>query len=41
MEYPEGCNTAMRHVARKVAIVEGGLVWFGGGFTIEMLFLDR
>jgi len=24
----------MRHVARKVAAVEGGLVWFRGGFTI-------
>jgi len=26
MEYPEGCNTAIRRVARKVAAVEGGLV---------------
>ena len=27
MEYPEGCSTAMRHVARKVAAMEGGLVY--------------
>ena len=26
MEYPDGCSTAMRHVARKVATMEGGLV---------------
>jgi len=31
----------MRHVARKVATVEGGLVWFRGGFTMGMLFPDR
>jgi len=24
-EYPDGCNTAVRHVARKVATVEGRL----------------
>jgi len=41
MEYSEGCSTAMKHVARKVAAVEGRLVWFGGGFTVEMLFPDR
>jgi len=41
MEYPEGCSTAMRRVARKVATVKGRLVWFGGGFTTGMLFLDR
>jgi len=41
MEYPEGCSTAMRHVARKVATMEGGLVWFGSGFTMGMLFPDR
>jgi len=40
-EYPEGCSTAMRHVARKVAAVEDRLVWFGGGFTTGTLFLDR
>jgi len=28
----------MRHVARRVAAVEGGLVWFRGSFTAEMLF---
>jgi len=38
MEYPEGYSTAMRCVARKVAAVEGGLVWFGSGFTAGMLF---
>jgi len=26
MEYLDGCSTAMRHVARKVAAIEGGLV---------------
>ena len=31
----------MRHVARKVATVEGGLVWFGGVFTTGILFPDR
>jgi len=40
MEYPDSCSTAMRCVARKVAAIEGGLVWFGGGFTMGMLFLD-
>ena len=33
MEYPEGCSTAIRCVARKVATVEGRLVYFGGDFT--------
>ena len=41
MEYLEGCSTAMRYVARKVATVEDGLVWFKGGFTAGMLFPDR
>jgi len=41
MEYPDGCSTAIRCVARKVATVEGGLVWFGDGFTAGTLFLDR
>ena len=40
-EYPDGYNTAMRRVARKVATVEGRLVWFGDGFTIGMLFSDK
>jgi len=31
----------MRRVVRKVAAVEGGLVWFGGGFTVGTLFPDR
>jgi len=35
-EYLEGCSTAMRRVARKVAAVEGGLVWFRGGITMGM-----
>ena len=35
-EYPEGCSTAMRRVARKVAAVEGGLVGFRGGITAGM-----
>ena len=36
MEYLEGCSTAMRHVARKVAAVEGGLVWFRDSITVGM-----
>jgi len=28
----------MRCVARRVTVVEGGLVWFRGGFTAETLF---
>jgi len=36
MEYPEGCNTAIRHVTRKVAIVEGRLICFGDDFTTGM-----
>ena len=35
-EYPEGCSTAIRRVARKVAAVEGELVWFRGGITTGM-----
>jgi len=38
MEYLDGCSTTMRCVARRVATMEGGLVWFGGGFTAGMLF---
>ena len=38
MEYPEGCSTAMRYVVRKVAAVEGRLVWFGGDSTAGMYF---
>ena len=40
-EYPEGCSTAMRCVARKVTAMEGGLVWFGSSFTAGTLLLDR
>jgi len=36
MEYLKGCSTAMRCVARKVAAMEGGLVWFRGGTTTGM-----
>ena len=35
-EYPEGCSTTMRRVVRKVAAVEGRLVWFRGGITVGM-----
>jgi len=35
-EYPEGCSIAMRHVARKVATMEGRLVGFRGGITVGM-----
>ena len=41
MEYPDSCSTIMKHVAREVAAVEGGLVWFRGGFTMGTLFPDR
>ena len=40
MEYPDGCNTAIRYVARKVAAMKDRLVWFEGGFTAGTLFLD-
>jgi len=36
MEYPEGCSTTIRCVARKVAAVEGKLVCFGDDFTVGM-----
>jgi len=36
MEYPEGCITAIRYIARKVAAMKGGLICFGGDFTIRM-----
>jgi len=36
MEYLKGCSTTIRHVARKVAAVEGRLVCFGGVFTMGM-----
>jgi len=38
MEYLEGCSTAMRHVVRKVATMEGRLVWFGGDSTAGIYF---
>ena len=40
-EYLEGCSTAIRRVARKVAAMEGRLVWFRGSFTMGTLFPDR
>ena len=40
-EYLEGCSTTMRCVVRKVAAMEGGLVWFRGGITTGTLFPDR
>jgi len=36
MEYPDGCSTAIRHVARKVAAVKGRLIYFGDDFTAGM-----
>ena len=38
MEYPDGCSTAMRHVARKMAAMEDGLVWFEGDSTVGIYF---
>ena len=36
MEYLNDYSTAIRRVTRKVAAIEGGLVCFGGDFTIGM-----
>jgi len=36
MEYLEGCSTAIRRVARKVAAMEGGLIRFRDGITTGM-----
>ena len=41
MEYLEGCSTAIRHVARKMAAVEDRLECFGDDFTVGMLFPDE
>ena len=41
MEYLDGCSTAIRHVIRKVAAMEGRLVCFGDEYTAGMLFLDK
>ena len=36
MEYLDDCNTTIRHVARKVATMEGRLVCFGDDTTTGM-----
>jgi len=36
MKYPDGCSTAIRCVVRKVAAMEGRLVYFGDDFTMGM-----
>ena len=41
MKYLEDCSTTIRCVVRKMATVEGRLVWFEGGFTTGTLFPDR
>jgi len=41
MEYPDGCNTTIRRVVRKVAAIEGKLVYFGDDFTAGIKFPDR
>jgi len=41
MEYLDGCNTAIRRVARKVAAVEDRLECFRDDFTVGMLFSDE
>ena len=33
MEYPDGCSTTIRHVARKVTAMEGKLVQLGDDIT--------
>jgi len=35
-EYLDGCITAARHVTRKMAAMEGKLVWLGGDITVGM-----
>ena len=44
MEYPDSCSTAIRHVVRKVAVIEGGLVCFtswGCNFQMGGLAYDN
>jgi len=36
MEYPDSCSTAIRYIVRKMAVMEGRLVCFGGVFTAGM-----
>jgi len=36
MEYPNGYITTIRHVVRKMAAIEGRLVWLEGDITAEM-----
>jgi len=36
MGYLDGYSTAIKHVVRKVAAIEGRLVYFGGVFTVGM-----
>jgi len=36
MEYPEGYSTIIRHVVRKVATMEGRLVYSGDDITVGM-----
>jgi len=36
MEYLDGCSTAIRYVARKVATMEGRLVCYGDDYTVGM-----
>jgi len=38
MEYLDGCSTALRCVVKRVATLEGRLVWFRCGFTTGTLF---
>ena len=38
MEYPNSCSTAMRRVTKKMAAIEGRLIWFGGDFTMGCSF---
>ena len=36
MEYPDECNTTVRHIARKVAVMKGELVQLEGDITTGM-----
>ena len=35
-EYPDSCSTAIRYIMRKMATMEGRLVWLGDDITVVM-----
>ncbi len=40
MEYPDKCIIAIRHVVRKVAVIEGGLIWLGDNICYKLKTLE-